>query len=45
MEYVGLGALSTMLVSGIAAAIDSHAASQLAEGIVRRLLEAISTGG
>ena len=41
MEYVGLGAVSAMLVSGVAAAIDSHAGDRVATAIVRRLIEVI----
>ncbi len=41
VEYVGLGALSTMLVSGLAAAFDSGAGDRLGAAVLRRLLEAI----
>ena len=41
VEYVGLGAISAMLVSGVAAAIDSHAGDRVATAIVRRLIEVI----
>lgn len=41
IEYVGLGALATMLVTGVAAAFDSSAGDRLGEAIVRRLIEAI----
>lgn len=44
LEYVGLGALATMLVSGLAAAFDSGAGDRLGAAIVRRLLEAIGGG-
>jgi hypothetical protein len=42
VEYVGLGAVSAMLVSGLAAAIDSHAGDRVATAIVRRLIEVVS---
>lgn len=42
VEYVGLGAISATLVSGVAAAIDSAAGDRLATAIVRRLLGAIT---
>ncbi|MCB0878443.1 MAG: hypothetical protein KDC46_05625 [Thermoleophilia bacterium] len=42
VEYVGLGALATMLVSGLLAAFDSGAGDRLGAAIVRRLLEAIA---
>ena len=42
VEYVGLGAVSAMLVTGIAAALDSAAGERLGSKIVARLLEAIS---
>ncbi|MCW2956437.1 MAG: hypothetical protein JWO69_1306 [Thermoleophilia bacterium] len=42
VEYVGLGALGTMMVTGIAAAVDSAAGDRLGAAIVRRLLSAIS---
>ena len=45
VEYVGLGAVSTMLVSGIAAALDSAAGDRIGSAIVKRLLQAISEGG
>lgn len=45
VEYVGLGAVSAMLVSGIAAALDSAAGDRVASALVKRLLEAISEGG
>jgi hypothetical protein len=45
VEYVGLGALSTLLVSGVASALGSSTGTHLAEAIVRRLVEVISTGG
>ena len=45
VEYVGLGALATMLVSGLAAAIDSAAGDRLGAAIVKRLISAISGDG
>jgi hypothetical protein len=42
VEYIGLGAISATLVSGIAAAIDSAAGDRLGAAIARRLLAAIS---
>lgn len=45
VEYVGLGALGTMLVSGIAAAVDSAAGDRLGAAILRQLLSAISGEG
>lgn len=45
VEYVGLGAVSAMLVSGIAAALDSAAGDRIGSALVKRLLEAISEGG
>lgn len=42
VEYVGLGALSTMLVTGIAAALDSAAGDRLGAAIVRRLIGAVT---
>jgi hypothetical protein len=42
VEYVGLGALAAMLVSGLAAALDAGAGDRLGAAIVRRLLEAIA---
>ncbi len=45
VEYVGLGALATMLVSGVAAAIDSAAGDRLGAAIVRRLIAAITDSG
>lgn len=44
VEYVGLGALATLLVSGLASALDSGLGDRLGATVVRRLLEAI-TGG
>lgn len=44
VEYVGLGALATMLVSGLAGAIDGSVGERLGAAVVRRLLEAISSG-
>ena len=42
VEYVGLGAVATMLVSAVAAAVDSAAGDRLGAAIVRHLVEAIS---
>lgn len=42
VEYVGLGALSALLVSGLAAALDSTAGERLGAVIVQRLIEAIA---
>ena len=42
VEYVGLGAISATLVSGIAAAIDSAAGDRLGSVIAERLLAAIA---
>lgn len=42
VEYVGLGALATMLVTGVAAAVDSAAGDRLGAALVRRLISAIS---
>lgn len=42
IEYVGLGALSTMLVAGVAAAVDSVAGDRLGALIVKRLLAAVA---
>jgi hypothetical protein len=42
VEYVGLGALATMLVTGIGSAIDSAAGDRLGAAIVRRLLATIT---
>ncbi len=44
VEYVGLGALATMLVTGIASALDSGAGDRIAAHIVRRLLDVIGAG-
>jgi hypothetical protein len=41
VEYVGLGAVSAMLVSGIAAALDGHAGDRIATAIVKRLIDVI----
>ncbi|MBC7462098.1 MAG: hypothetical protein H7287_12105 [Thermoleophilia bacterium] len=43
VEYVGLGAVSAMLVSGIAAALDGHAGDRIATAIVKRIIEVISS--
>jgi hypothetical protein len=45
VEYVGLGALSTLLVTGVAGALGSTVGDHLAAAIVHRLLEAISGSG
>jgi hypothetical protein len=42
IEYVGLGALATMLVTGLAAAFDSGTGDRLGEAIIRRLIESIA---
>jgi hypothetical protein len=42
IEYVGLGSLATMLVTGIAAAVDSAAGDRVAAAVVRRLIAAVS---
>jgi hypothetical protein len=42
VEYVGLGALATMLVTGIGAAIDSAVGDRLGAAVVRRLLAAVA---
>lgn len=42
IEYVGLGSLATMIVTGIAAAIDSAAGDRVATAVVRRLIAAVS---
>jgi hypothetical protein len=42
VEYVGLGAIATMLVSGLAAAIDSRLGDRLGVAVVRHLVDAIS---
>lgn len=44
VEYVGLGALATLLVSGLAAALDSRAGDRLGAAVVERLLAAIAGG-
>lgn len=44
VEYVGLGALATLLVSGLASAVDSGMGDRLGATVVRRLLEAIAGG-
>ncbi len=41
IEYVGLGSLATMLVTGIAAALDSAAGDRVAAAVVRRLIAAV----
>jgi hypothetical protein len=43
VEYVGLGAVSAMLVSGIAAALDGHAGNRIATSIVKRVIDVIGT--
>jgi hypothetical protein len=45
VEYVGLGALATMLVSGIAAALDGGVGDRIGAVVVRRLVEAIAGAG
>jgi hypothetical protein len=45
VEYVGLGALSTLLVTGVAGALGSTVGDRLATAVVHRLLEAISGAG
>ena len=45
VEYVGLGALATMIVSAVAAAVDSAAGDRLGAAVVRRLLSAIAGDG
>ncbi len=42
IEYVGLGSLATMLVTGIAAAVDSAAGDRVAAAVFRRLIAAVS---
>ena len=42
IEYVGLGSLATLLVTGLAAALDSAAGDRVAAAVVRRLVEAIT---
>ncbi|MCW2972648.1 MAG: hypothetical protein JWN72_921 [Thermoleophilia bacterium] len=42
VEYVGLGAVGAMLVSGVAAALDGHAGDRIATAIVKRIIEVIS---
>ncbi len=42
IEYVGLGSLATMIVTGIAAAVDSAAGDRVAAAVVRRLIAAVS---
>lgn len=42
IEYVGLGSLATMIVTGIAAAVDSTAGDRVAAAVVRRLIAAVS---
>lgn len=42
VEYVGLGSLATLLVSGLASAFDSGLGDRLGAELVRRLLAAIS---
>lgn len=45
IEYVGLGSLATMIVTGIAAAVDSAAGDRVAAAVVRRLIAAVSGTG
>jgi len=42
VEYVGLGAVAALLVSGLAAALDGHAGDRIATAVVKRLIEVIS---
>lgn len=42
IEYVGLGALATIIVSGLAATLDSDLGNRFGSVIVRHLLEVIS---
>lgn len=42
IEYVGLGSLATMIVTGIAAAVDSAAGDRVAAAVVRRLIATVS---
>ena len=42
IEYVGLGSLATMLVTGVAAALDSAAGDRVATAVVRRLIASVS---
>lgn len=42
VEYVGLGAVSAMLVTAIAAALDSAVGEQFGSDVVAKLLEAIA---
>lgn len=42
IEYVGLGSLATMIVTGVAAAVDSAAGDRLAAAVIRRLIAAVS---
>ena len=42
VEYVGLGAVSAMLVTGIAAALDSAIGERFGSAVVAKLLEAIA---
>lgn len=42
IEYVGLGSLATMIVTGIAAAVDSAAGDRVAAAVIRRLIAAVS---
>jgi hypothetical protein len=42
IEYVGLGAVSAMLVTGVAAALDSTIGERFGSIVVAKLLEAIS---
>lgn len=44
VEYVGLGALATVIVSGLAATLGSGAGDRLGAMLVRRLLDAIAGG-
>ena len=44
IEYVGLGAIAAMLVSGLAAAVNSGAGERLGAAVVRRLIDVIGAG-
>ncbi len=42
IEYVGLGSIATLLVTGVAGALDSAAGDRVAAAVVRRLVAAVS---
>lgn len=42
VEYVGLGAVASMLVGGVASALDSSMGERIGAVLVRRLISAIS---